>query len=210
MCVSGVFRETQQNLSWPPVWGGLSELRRSNPAPRTFVVPYLLTQVHGAQLGRLHFSIHHHVEHGADGLRHAEVDGPTAPLKLGLEGNPGPSEERDTAIRRTGGRLVAHVCVRQQWCYRFMQDSIMSLDISFSRVSRCFPNSSSGQWRSLMKVCRASSFQKRSSEVPEPLLRRGAEGRVRHRKWKGNDGGKLITGVGIQEQHEKGEGRVAG
>lgn len=46
----------------------------------------------------------------------------------------------------------------------------MSLDISFSRVSRCFPNSSSGQWRSLMKVCRASSFQNRSSDVPEPLL----------------------------------------
>lgn len=54
--------------------------------------------------------------------------------------------------------------------YRFIQDSIMSLDISFSRVSRCLPNSSSGQWRSLMKVCRASSFQKRSSDVPEPLL----------------------------------------
>lgn len=54
--------------------------------------------------------------------------------------------------------------------YRFTQDSIMSLDISFSRVSRCLPNSSSGQWRSLMKVCKASSFQKRSSEVPEPLL----------------------------------------
>lgn len=46
----------------------------------------------------------------------------------------------------------------------------MSLDISFSRVSRCLPNSSSGQCRSLMKVCRASSFQKRSSDVPEPLL----------------------------------------
>lgn len=53
---------------------------------------------------------------------------------------------------------------------RFIQDSIMSLDISFSLVSRCLPNSSSGQWRSLMKVCRASSFQKRSSDVPEPLL----------------------------------------
>lgn len=54
--------------------------------------------------------------------------------------------------------------------YRFTHDSIMSLDISFSRVSRCLPNSSSGQWRSLMKVCRASSFQKRSSDVPEPWL----------------------------------------
>lgn len=46
----------------------------------------------------------------------------------------------------------------------------MSLDISFSRVSRCLPNSSSGQCRSLMKDCRASNFQKRSSDVPEPLL----------------------------------------
>lgn len=46
----------------------------------------------------------------------------------------------------------------------------MSLDMSLSRVSRCLPNSSSGQWRSRMNVCRASNFQKRSSDVPEPLL----------------------------------------
>lgn len=60
--------------------------------------------------------------------------------------------------------------------HRFTQDSIMSLDISLSRVSRCFPNSSSGQWRSRMKVCKASSFQKRSSDVLDPLLpRRGRE-----------------------------------
>lgn len=54
--------------------------------------------------------------------------------------------------------------------YLLTQDSIMSLDMSFSLCSRCFPNSSSGQCRSRMKVCRASSFQNRSSEVPEPLL----------------------------------------
>lgn len=47
----------------------------------------------------------------------------------------------------------------------------MSLDMSLSRVSRCLPNSSSGQWRSRMNDCRASNFQKRSSDVPEPLLR---------------------------------------
>lgn len=63
--------------------------------------PYLLTQVHGAQLGRLHFGVHHHVEHGADGLRHAEVRGPTAPLKLGLERRPGPSEKH---TQPSGGR----------------------------------------------------------------------------------------------------------
>ena len=54
--------------------------------------------------------------------------------------------------------------------HRFTHDSIMSLDISLSRVSRCLPNSSSGQCRSRMKVCKASSFQKRSSDVPDPLL----------------------------------------
>lgn len=78
--------------------------------------------------------------------------------------------------------------------YRLMQDSIMSLDISFSRVSRCLPNSSSGQCRSLMKVCRASSFQKRSSEVPDPLLggeggRAESQGGVKHRKGNRTDSG---------------------
>lgn len=46
----------------------------------------------------------------------------------------------------------------------------MLLDMSCMRLSRCLANSSSGQCRSLMKVWRASSFQKRSSDVPEPLL----------------------------------------
>lgn len=71
--------------------------------------------------------------------------------------------------------LMTVICLQSAYVYktvsyRFTHDSIMSLDISFSRVSRCLPNSSSGQCRSLMKVCRASSFQKRSSDVPEPLL----------------------------------------
>lgn len=57
-------------------------------------VPYLLTQVHGAQLGRLHFGIHHHVEHGANGLRHTEVRGPTAPLELDLKCRPGPLDKQ--------------------------------------------------------------------------------------------------------------------
>lgn len=163
-CASGVSTETQRTVAGPR-WGGgavsLKTLKRALPA-----VPYLLTQVHRAQLCRLHFGVHHHVEHGADGLRHAEICGPTAPLKLGLKGNPGPSEERETVIR-----TASTIGRRRRSPYRFMQDSIMSLDISLSRVSRCLANSSSGQWRSLMKVCRASSFQKRSSEVPEPLLR---------------------------------------
>lgn len=36
--------------------------------------------------------------------------------------------------------------------YLLTQDSIMSLAISFSRCSKCLPNSSSGQCRSRMKV----------------------------------------------------------
>lgn len=54
--------------------------------------------------------------------------------------------------------------------YRFTLVSIMSLDMSLMRLSRCLANSSSGQCKSRMKVCRASNFQNRSSDVPEPLL----------------------------------------
>ena len=54
--------------------------------------------------------------------------------------------------------------------HRLTQFSIMLLDMSWMRLSRCLANSSSGQCRSLMKVWRASSFQNRSSDVPEPLL----------------------------------------
>lgn len=52
------------------------------------------------------------------------------------------------------------------------QASIMSLAISLSRCSRCWANSGSGQRRSITNICRASSFQNRSSEVAEPFLRR--------------------------------------
>lgn len=76
------------------------------------------------------------------------------------------------------GSLVFQSCMlgREGWVfpanhsYLLTQDSIMSLAISFSRCSKCFPNSSSGQCRSRMKVWRASSFQNKSSDVPDPLL----------------------------------------
>ena len=57
--------------------------------------------------------------------------------------------------------ITTHLCI---------QDSIISHAISLSLWLRCCPNSRSGQWRSRMKACRASSFQNRSSEVPQPLL----------------------------------------
>lgn len=50
------------------------------------------------------------------------------------------------------------------------QASIMSLAMSFSLCSRCLANSGSGQCRSRTNIFRASNFQKRSSEVSEPLL----------------------------------------
>ena len=53
------------------------------------------------------------------------------------------------------------------------QASIMSLAISLSLCSRCLANSGSGQWRSSTNICRASSFQNKSSEVAEPLLQGG-------------------------------------
>lgn len=65
--------------------------------------------------------------------------------------------------------------------YLFTQDSIMSLAISFKRCSKCFPNSSSGQCKSRMKLCRASSFQNISSEVPDPLL--AGQNENKSQKW---------------------------
>lgn len=56
------------------------------------------------------------------------------------------------------------------------QASIMSLASSLSLCSRCLANSGSGQWRSSTNICRASSFQNKSSEVAEPLLQRGWRG----------------------------------
>lgn len=58
-----------------------------------FSVSYLLIQVHGTQLGWLGLGIHHDIEHGADGLWHAEVCGPAALLKLGLERRPCPLDK---------------------------------------------------------------------------------------------------------------------
>lgn len=55
-----------------------------------FPCTYLLAQVYGTQLGGLGPGIHHDVEHGADGLRHAEVCGPAALLKLRLKRRPCP------------------------------------------------------------------------------------------------------------------------
>ena len=53
-----------------------------------------------------------------------------------------------------------------------MQDSIISLAMSFNLWLRCEANSGSGQCRSLMNDWRASNFQNRSSEVAQPLLKR--------------------------------------
>lgn len=53
---------------------------------------------------------------------------------------------------------------------RWMQDSIISQAINFSRCSRCWRNSASGQCKSRMNDWRASNFQNRSSDVAQPLL----------------------------------------
>lgn len=54
--------------------------------------------------------------------------------------------------------------------YLLTQASIMSVAMSLSLCSKWCANSGSGQWRSKTNICRASSFQKRSSDVAEPLL----------------------------------------
>lgn len=54
--------------------------------------------------------------------------------------------------------------------YLLTQASIMSVAMSLSLCSKWWANSGSGQWRSKTNICRASSFQKRSSDVAEPFL----------------------------------------
>lgn len=56
----------------------------------------------------------------------------------------------------------------------------MSLAINLSLCSRCLANSGSGQWRSITNICRASSFQNKSSEVAEPLLQRESASEHEH------------------------------
>ena len=55
--------------------------------------------------------------------------------------------------------------------YLCMLDSIISAAMALSRWFRWLANSGSGQWRSRTKFCKASSFQKISSEVAHPLLK---------------------------------------
>lgn len=82
-------------------------------------VSYLLSQVHGTQLGRLGLGIHHDVEHGADGLWHTEVCAPAAPLKFSLKRSPCPSEKKRNIqghsrdFKNTQG--CSWVVVPQQW-----------------------------------------------------------------------------------------------
>lgn len=52
---------------------------------------------------------------------------------------------------------------------RWMHDSIISQAINFNRCSKCSRNSSSGQCKSRINDCNASSFQNRSSDVAHPL-----------------------------------------
>ena len=66
-------------------------------------------------------------------------------------------------LGRVSSNLKIHV-------YLLTQASIMSLAISLSLCSKWWANSCSGQWRSKTNICSASSFQKRSSDVAEPLL----------------------------------------
>lgn len=78
---------------------------------------------------------------------------------------------------------IQHRNIHTTHTHRLTQFSIMSLDMSFMRFSRCLANSSSGQCRSLMKVCSASSFQNKSSDVPEPLLH--TNGTPKHKQVRG-------------------------
>ena len=50
----------------------------------------------------------------------------------------------------------------------FKHDSSISQAINLRRCSKCLAKTSSGQYKSLIKVCRADSFQKSSSDVVQP------------------------------------------
>ena len=67
--------------------------------------------------------------------------------------------------------------------------STISLDMVCSRWLRCSENTSSGQWRSLTNVCRASSFQRMSSDVAQPFLLH------HHSQWLTHTGSLLSFGL---------------
>lgn len=55
---------------------------------------YLLAQLHGTQFGRLGSGVYHDIKHCADGLRDAEVCGPTALLQLHFKCHPRPERDK--------------------------------------------------------------------------------------------------------------------
>ena len=72
---------------------------------------------------------------------------------------------------RAIGFLMSRAIVACEIClYLFAAASIISAAMSLSLWSRCSANTSSGQWRSRINDCRASSFHNMSSDVAHPLL----------------------------------------
>lgn len=122
--------------------------------------------LNSTQLVRLVLGVDHHVDHGRnlywkDVVRRVEED---TFFKLILEGyvsSANPSF-RWTSFRKKGNVIIC--------TYLWMHDSIISQAMCFSLWLRCWANSGSGQCRSPIKDCRASSFQNRSSDVAQPFL----------------------------------------
>ena len=123
--------------------------------------------VHWTQFEGLILSIQDHVDHGAD-LRRKYVSSrikENTLLYILLE-------RQDSSEIYDNPWWVPYEVLFASITYRWMQDSIISLAMSFNLWLRCEANSGSGQCRSLMNDWRASNFQNRSSEVAQPLLKK--------------------------------------
>lgn len=130
---------------------------------------YPVNPIHRTQLYRLIFGVEHNIDHGAnlwrqdvgcrikkDSFVQLALKCSKCPKNIDLLGNLIHlkllnSEEKKTDL--------------------WMLDSIMSAAMAFSLWLRWLANSGSGQWRSRTKFCKASNFQKMSSEVAHPLLK---------------------------------------
>ncbi len=132
---------------------------------------YLLALVKNTELGALLLGIHENIEHCAHRQGDAEIRRLARLLHFSVKGSFGPRYHRWRNRLNEAPVFKRNAIISRQIADLLTQASIISLAMSLSLCSRCWANSSSGQCRSITNIWRASSFQNRSSDVAEPLLR---------------------------------------
>jgi len=121
--------------------------------------------LNSTELVRLILCIYHHIDHGwyfnrKYIIRWVEKD---TLFQLVLECNISSAIPKILVLHFSWDSLNLSI-------HLWIQDSIISQAMCFSLWLRCCANSGSGQWRSPINDWRASSFQKRSSDVAHPFL----------------------------------------